>query len=105
MKIDLKKIIRYLNPGNVDNLEAIKPYRDWKIIIIFSAVFLVLVLLVDGYVLWRSLRVINENIVLEEQAAITVVNRTSLNKAIETIKTKEEQFKKPFDMIINDPSL
>lgn len=105
MKINFKKAIKYLNPGNADNLEAINPYRDWKIIIIFSAVFLALVLSADGYVLWKSLHVVNENIVLEEQVATVTVNRTSLNKAIEAIKTKEGQFKKPFDRTITDPSL
>ena len=105
MKIDFKKIIRYLNPSNVDNLEAINPYRDWKAAVIFSAISLIIILLADGYILWKSLHVISENIVLEEQAAITAVNRASLSKAVETIKAKEEQFKKPFEMIIADPSL
>ena len=105
MKIDLKKIIRYLNPSNADDLEAINPYRDWKAAVIFSAFFFVIVLLADGYVLWKSLHVINENIVLEEQPAIAVINRSSLSKAIEAIKAKEGQFKKPFDMIVRDPSL
>ena len=105
MKINLKKTLRYINPRNVDDLEAINPYRDWKAAVIFSGIFLIVVLLADGYVLWRSLHVINENIVLEEQAAITAVNRASLSKAIEVIKAKEEQFKKPFDAKITDPSL
>ena len=105
MKIDLKKTLRYLNPSNVDNLGAINPYRDWKVSVIFFGIFLIAILLMDGYVLWKSLHVINENIVLEEQAAITAVNRASLSKAIEAIKAKEEQFKKPFEMIIADPSL
>ncbi len=105
MKIDFKKIIRYLNPRNVDNLETINPYRDWKLIILFSAAVLFAVLFADGYVLWKSSSAINENIALEEQAAITAVNRASLSKAIETIKIKEEQFKKPFDITITDPSL
>lgn len=105
MKIDLKKTIRYFNPGNVDSLGAINPYRDWKMIIIFSAIFLIFILLADGYVLWKSLHVINENIVLEEQVAVAPVNRASLNRTVEAIKNKEEQFKKPFDMTITDPSL
>lgn len=105
MKINFKKTIRYLNPNNVDNLEEINPYRDWKAAIIFSAIFFLFVLSADGYVLWKSLHVINENIVLEEQTAVTAINRASLSKAIEMIKAKEEQFKKPFDMIITDPSL
>jgi len=105
MKINFKKTLRYLNPSNVDDLGAINPYRDWKAAVIFSGIFLIVVLLADGYVLWRSLHVINENIVLEEQAAITAVNRVSLSKAIEAIKAKEEQFKKPFDAKITDPSL
>ena len=88
MKIDLKKIIRYLNPSNVDNLEAINPYRDWKAAVIFSAFFFVIVLLADGYVLWKSLHVISENIVLEEQTAITAVNRVSLSKAIGSDKNQ-----------------
>ena len=45
----------------------------------------------------------DENIVLEEQTAITGVNRASLSKAIEAIKAKEAQFKKPFDMTIGRP--
>ena len=105
MKINLKKTLRYINPRNVDDLEAINPYRDWKAAVIFSGIFLIAILLADGYVLWKSLHVINENIVLEEQAAITAVNRVSLSKAIEAIKAKEEQFKKPFDAKITDPSL
>ena len=105
MKIDFKKILRYINPNNVDNLEAINPYRDWKAAVIFSGIFLIAILLTDGYVLWKSLHVIDENIVLEEQAAIAAVNRVSLSKAIEAIKAKEEQFKKPFDEKIPDPSL
>ena len=105
MKINLKKTLRYINPRNVDDLEAINPYRDWKAAVIFSGIFLIAILLTDGYVLWKSLHVINENIVLEEQAAIAAVNRASLSKAIEAIKAKEEQFKKPFEMIIADPSL
>ena len=105
MKIDFKKIIRYLNPSNVDNLEAINPYRDWKAAVVFSVVSLIIILSADGYVLWKSLHVISENIVLEEQTAITAVNRVSLSKAIEVIKTKEEQFKKPFEMVVSDPSL
>ena len=105
MKIDFKKIIRYLNPSNVDNLGAINPYRDWKVSVIFSCIFLSVVLLADGYVLWKSLHVISENIVLEEQLPVAVINRSSLSKAIEVIKAKEEQFKKPFEMIIADPSL
>ena len=105
MKIDFKKIIRYLNPNNVDNLGDINPYRDWKLAIILSVILLIVVLSADGYVLWKSLHVISENIVLEEQTAITAVNRASLSKAIEAIKAKEEQFKKPFDMTIADPSL
>ena len=84
---------------------AINPYRDWKMAVIFSVIFLAVVLSADGYVLWKSLHVISENIVLEEQTAITAVNRASLSKAIEAIKAKEEQFKKPFDMTIIDPSL
>ena len=102
MKIDFKKIIRYLNPNRIDNLEDINPYRDWKAAVIFSAIFLFFVLSADGYVLWKSLHVINENIVLEEQTVVTAINRASLGKAIEAIKAKEEQFKKPFDMIIAD---
>ena len=105
MKIDFKKTLRYLNPSSVDNLGAINPYRDWKAAVIFSGIFLIAIFLMDGYVLWKSLHVINENIVLEGQVAITVVNRESLSKAIEAIKAKEEQFKKPFEMIIADPSL
>ena len=105
MKIDFKKIIRYLNPSNVDNLEAINPYRDWKTAVIFSAVSLIIILSADGYVLWKSLHVISENIVLEEQLPVAVINRSSLSKAIEVIKAKEEQFKKPFDAKITDPSL
>ena len=105
MKIDFKKIIRYLNPGNVENFGAINPYRDWKAAVIFSAIFLAVVLSADGYVLWKSLHVINENIVLEEQVEVAVINRSSLNKAVEAIKAKEKQFKKPFDMTIADPSL
>ena len=105
MKIDLKKTIRYFNPSSVDDLGAINPYRDWKAAVIFSVVFLAVVLSADGYVLWKSLHVISENIVLEEQTAITGINRSSLSKAIEAIKAKEEQFKKPFDMTIADPSL
>ena len=105
MKIDFKKTLRYLNPSSVDNLGAINPYRDWKVSVIFFGIFLIAILLMDGYVLWRDLNVINENIVLEGQVAITVVNRESLSKAIEAIKAKEEQFKKPFEMIIADPSL
>ena len=105
MKINFKKTLRYINPRNVDDLEEINPYRDWKAAVIFSGIFLIAILLTDGYVLWKSLHVINENIVLEEQAAIAAVNRASLSKAIEAIKAKEEQFKKPFEMIIADPSL
>ena len=105
MKINLKKTLRYLNPRNVDDLEAINPYRDWKVSVIFSGIFLIVILLTDGYVLWKSLHVINENIVLEEQMAIAAVNRASLSKAIEAIKAKEEQFKKPFNEKITDPSL
>jgi len=105
MKINFKKTLRYINPRNVDDLEAINPYRDWKAAVIFSGIFLIVILLADGYVLWRSLHVINENIVLEEQTAIAAVNRASLSKAIEAIKAKEEQFKKPFDAKITDPSL
>ena len=105
MKINLKKTLRYINPRNVDDLEEINPYRDWKVSVIFSSIFLIAILLADGYVLWKSLHVINENIVLEEQAAIAAINRASLSKAIEAIKAKEEQFKKPFDEKIADPSL
>ena len=105
MKIDFKKTLRYLNPSSVDNSGAINPYRDWKVSVIFFTIFLIIVLLVDGYVLWRGLHVINENIVLEGQVAITVVNRESLSKAIEAIKAKEEQFKKTFYAKIADPSL
>lgn len=105
MKINLKKTIKYFNSRNADDLEAINPYRDWKAAIIFSAIFFAVVLSADGYVLWKSLHVINENIVLGEQTATTVVSRTSLSKAIEAIKAKEEQFKKPFDATIADPSL
>ena len=105
MKINFKKTLRYINPRNTDDLEAINPYRDWKVSVIFSGIFLIAILLTDGYFLWKSLHVINENIVLEEQAAIAAVNRASLSKAIEAIKAKEEQFKKPFEMIIADPSL
>ena len=105
MKIDFKKIIRYFNPNRIDNLGNINPYRDWKAAVIFSAISLLFVLSADGYVLWKSLHVINENIVLEEQVAVVVINRSSLSKAIEAIKAKEDQFKKPFDMTITDPSL
>ena len=105
MKIDFKKIIRYLNPGNVENFGAINPYRDWKAAVIFSAILFVFILSADGYVLWKSLHVINENIVLEEQVEVAVINRSSLNKAVEAIKAKEGQFKEPFDMTIADPSL
>ena len=51
MKINFKKTLRYINPRNVDDLEAINPYRDWKVSIIFSCIFLVVILLADGYVL------------------------------------------------------
>lgn len=105
MKIDFKKIIRYFNSNRIDNLGAINPYRDWKAAVIFSAISLFFVLSADGYVLWKSLHVISENIVLEEQVAVITVNRAALSKAIEAIKAKEEQFKKPFDMTIADPSL
>ena len=105
MKINLKKTLRYINPRNVDDLEAINPYRDWKAAVIFSGIFLIAILLMDGYVLWRDLNVINENIVLEEQLPVVVINRSSLSKAVEAIKAKEEQFKKPFDEKIPDPSL
>ena len=105
MKIDFKKTLRYLNPSSVDNLGAINPYRDWKVSVIFFGIFLIAILLMDGYVLWRDLNVINENIVLEEQLPVVVINRSSLSKAVEAIKAKEEQFKKPFDAKITDPSL
>src|SRR3990167_11502558 len=105
MKINFKKTLRYINPRNVDDLEAINPYRDWKVAVIFSAISLIIILSAGGYVLWKSLHVINENIVLEEQLPVVVINRSSLSKAVEAIKAKEEQFKKTFDEKITDPSL
>ena len=39
MKIDFKKIIRYLNPNNVDNLGDINPYRDWKVALFYPSFF------------------------------------------------------------------
>ena len=50
MKIDFKKTLRYLNPSSVDNLGAINPYRDWKVSVIFFGIFLIAILLMDGYV-------------------------------------------------------
>lgn len=105
MKTNFKKTIKYLDPRNVDNLESINPYRDWKVAVIFSAILMVVVLSADGYVLWKSLHVVDENIILEEPTQTFSINRVSLDKAIEAIKAKEEQFRKPFNMIVPDPSL
>ena len=60
MKINLKKTLRYLNPRNVDDLEAINPYRDWKVSVIFSGIFLIAILLTDGYFLLKNFHFINK---------------------------------------------
>lgn len=104
-KIDFRNIIRYLNPSRIDNLDGLNPYRDWKAIVIFSAVSLFLVLSGGGYVFWKNLRLENEKIILDEQSLSPTINRASLSNAIETIKSREERFKKSSEIIIKDPSL
>lgn len=104
-KIDFRNIIRYLNPSRVDNLDGLNPYRDWKAIVIFSAVFLFLVLSGGGYVFWKNLRIGDEKIILDEQSSLPMINRVSLSNAIETIKSREDRFKKSLDVVIKDPSL
>lgn len=104
-KIDFKSIIRYLNPSSVDNLDGLNPYRDWTVIIIFSVISLIVTLVVGGYVFWKSLNAMNEEIILDEQSLVVTINRTSVSNAIEAIKIKDERFKKSLDIIAKDPSL
>jgi len=104
-KIDFKSIIRYLNPSSVDNLDGLNPYRDWMVMIIFSAISLVATLAVGGYVFWNSLRSMDETITLDEQPLVVVVNRASLSNAVEAIIAKGERFKKSLEIVVQDPSL
>lgn len=104
-KIDFRNIIRYLNPSSVDNLDELNPYRDWKVIFIFSVISLFLALLGGGYVFWKSLRVMDEKIILDEQSSTITINRTSLSNAIEIMKAKESRFKKSLEVVARDPSL
>ena len=104
-KIDFKGIIRYLNPSRVDNLDGLNPYRDWMVMIVFSAIALFLTLASGGYVFWKSSRVMDEKIILDEQPPAVTINRASISNAIKAIKDKEDRFKKHMDDVIRDPSL
>ena len=53
-KIDFRSIIRYLNPSSVDNLDGLNPYRDWMVMIIFSAIALFALFSAGGYVFGRA---------------------------------------------------
>ena len=104
-KIDFRSIIRYLNPSSVDSLDGLNPYRDWMVMIIFSAIAFLAVFSVGGYIFWESLTVMDERIILEEQTSVVVINRASISNATERIKAKEDRFKKSLDVVVQDPSL
>ena len=104
-KIDFRSIIRYLNPSSVDNLDGLNPYRDWMVMIIFSAIALFALFSAGGYVFWKSLTVMDEKVMLDEQTSVIVINRASVSNAAGMIKAKEDRFKKSLDVIVQDPSL
>ena len=104
-KIDFKSIIRYLNPSSVDNLDGLNPYRDWMVMIIFSAISLVATLAVGGYVFWNSLRSMDEKITVGAESSAIVIDRASISNAVEAIIAKGERFKKSLEIVVQDPSL
>lgn len=104
MKINFKKITNSFNFRTTSDFKSDCPRRTWKTIIIVSVIFAALAFAVDGYIVWKSLHILSEKIVLEGQTAVSV-NKPSLSDAVEKIKTRERQLKKEFDTVIADPSL
>ncbi|RJQ30819.1 hypothetical protein C4572_03595 [Candidatus Parcubacteria bacterium] len=103
MRTDFKKIIRYLNPNGPD-ISKINPVRDWKWLVLLFAFLGMVVVAAEGYFIRKSLHIMDETIILEEQP-LKLINRAALNSAIERIKAREEQFKKKMDISIKDPSI
>jgi len=102
--VDFSKIIGYFNfHSSVGERRAV--YRDWKIINVFFAVIFVLAVVADGYIAWVNLSNLGNDAVLENKTP-PVINRNSLNIALDKIKKKQIQFEDKLSApAMRDPSI
>lgn len=103
-RVDFHEIIRYFNfHGSSGDKRVV--FRDWKIINIFFAVVFVLAVIADGYVAWVNLKKLNDDTVAVNGKS-AVINKESLNSALEKIKKRQTQFEdKTSAPATKDPSM
>ncbi len=88
-KLDLNRIIGYFIYRD-EQFTVIKLLRDWKIIFSCFSVFLIAVLLAEGYIFWEYQKEYQKIALVEEN--LPILKRESFNLILEELKKREEKF-------------
>ena len=98
MKLNFSKIKNYFKKEN-DVL------RDWKMVLIFFSIFLIVAFAADIYIFWKYQNELSQKATVENFKMMTV-DRDSLQKVVDELKIKEANFQENLTAPkIEDPSL
>jgi hypothetical protein len=102
--VAFKKIIGYFN-FHTDEGREIKVLRDWRIILCGFIFILIIVFSLNAYIFRKYEKGLSGEVKTKEEKAITI-DRDSLQKVVEEIERKEQQYKENLvPPQIKDPSL
>ncbi|MFA4890628.1 MAG: hypothetical protein WC587_03310 [Candidatus Paceibacterota bacterium] len=109
IKLDFKKITRYFIYSD-DRFASLKPWRDWKIMIVGLLIFLAAAIIIDGYIFWEfkfgSPFGVNNDFASETK--ILVLKKQSLERIVKELEGREKMFNDVFSTstpLVKDPSL
>jgi len=95
---DLKKIASYFTG-------EINVSRDWKLVLGWLVLLLIIVFSIDGYIFWKYQKELSRQVEGGEVKFVTI-DRTSLQRAVDGLNIKERKFNENLTVPkINDPSL
>lgn len=96
--IKFRKITNYFE-------KDINVLKNWKIVLLWFAAILIIVLLIDNYLFWKYQREAFQPVDLGDTGFVTI-NRTSLQNVIDWLNIKEGKFNEDLNAPkIKDPSL
>lgn len=93
IKFDFNKIIGYFNLDSEKGL-SVNSFRDWKVLLVCSSLFLVIVFSVDIYTLLNIKSKIDLVASGVKDNKELKINETDLNNVLEEMEIKAENFKR-----------
>lgn len=89
--INLKKIFRYFSYQNYEGIE-VKVMRDWKLLLIFFVLSLVIISLIDFYIYFDIKKKIDSDITDSVDIKYKTIEKSSLNNILKIIDDRKKQF-------------